>query len=159
MLHLHSGSDKTKVRLVRHVYATSVNVNQNNSVVTLVFYVLFLTASSFSAEEVKQCLFDVIRKAEAVGITVSAVVTDMGPGNTAIWRICGVHATKYGKPSTSCPHPCDSERKLHFLADAPHLLKNLRGHLVRGQEIILDAATVAKHSLPTEKVGPKCLLH
>lgn len=111
------------------------------------------TSSSFDAEQVKQCLFNVIRRAESAGVTVSAVVTDMGPGNTAIWRLCGIHASKYGKPRTSCPHPCGNGRHLYFLADAPHLLKNLRGHLVRGQEIILDDATVKANSLPSSKVS------
>ncbi|KAH8027525.1 hypothetical protein HPB51_007075 [Rhipicephalus microplus] len=39
----------------------------------------------FKPGEVKNCLFDVIKHSEAVGITVSAVVTDMGLGNMAIW--------------------------------------------------------------------------
>ncbi|XP_075539815.1 uncharacterized protein LOC142574663 [Dermacentor variabilis] len=77
----------------------------------------------------------------------------MGPGNTAIWRLCGICASKYGKPQTSCLHPCGSGRLLHFIADSPHLLKNLRGHLVRGQEIILDKVTVARHKLPSNKVS------
>ncbi|KAL3182547.1 hypothetical protein MRX96_007221 [Rhipicephalus microplus] len=29
----------------------------------------------------------------------------MGPGNTAIWRLCGVQASKYGKPKISYPPP------------------------------------------------------
>ncbi|XP_037572111.2 transposable element P transposase [Dermacentor silvarum] len=111
------------------------------------------TSASFDAQQVKECIFEVIRRAEAAGITVNAVVTDMGPGNTAIWRLCGIHASKYGKTQTSCPHPCGNGRRLHFLADSSHLLKNLRGHLVRGQEIILDKVTVARHKLPTNKVS------
>nr|XP_054924047.1 uncharacterized protein LOC126526247 [Dermacentor andersoni] len=77
----------------------------------------------------------------------------MGPGNMAIWCLCNIQATKYGKPNVSCPHPCGHNRQLYFIADAPHLLKNLRGHLVRGQDIILDQATVAKHTLPCNKVS------
>lgn len=36
------------------------------------------TASSFDEKKRKECLLDVIQRAEAVRITVSAVVTDMG---------------------------------------------------------------------------------
>ncbi|XP_042146368.1 uncharacterized protein LOC121835887 [Ixodes scapularis] len=77
----------------------------------------------------------------------------MGPGNQAIWKLCGIMATKHGRSNVSCPHPCDKGRRLYFLADVPHLLKNLRGHLVRGQEIFLDNATVRNHNLPTAKVS------
>ncbi|XP_075726768.1 uncharacterized protein LOC142768645 [Rhipicephalus microplus] len=112
-----------------------------------------IIASSFDAGEVKNCCFDVIKHSEAVGITVSAVVTDMGPGNMAIWRLCGIQASKYGKPKISYSHPCGKERQLYFFADAPHLLKNLRGHLIRGQEIILHDTTVKKENLPSTKVS------
>uniref|UniRef100_A0A224YVC6 p-32 hm n=1 Tax=Rhipicephalus zambeziensis TaxID=60191 RepID=A0A224YVC6_9ACAR len=111
------------------------------------------TGSSFDAQKVKDCLFEVIQCAESAGVTVDAVVTDMGPGNMAIWRLCNIQATKCGKPKVSCPHPCGHKRQLYFIADAPHLLKNLRGHLVRRQDIILDPATVAKHALPCNKVS------
>ncbi|KAL1433490.1 hypothetical protein MTO96_012489 [Rhipicephalus appendiculatus] len=107
-----------------------------------------IIASSFDAQQVKDCLFEVIQCAESAGVTVDAVVTDMGPGNNAIWRLCNIQATEYGKTKVSCPHPCGHNRQLYFIADVPHLRKNLRGHLVRGQDIILDAATVAKHALP-----------
>ncbi|KAH8028522.1 hypothetical protein HPB51_017648 [Rhipicephalus microplus] len=113
-----------------------------------------LTSSSFHAGEVKNCLFDVNKHSEAVGITVSAVVTDMGPGNMAIWRLCGMQASKYGKPKVSYPHPCGKGGQLYFLADAPHPLKNLRGHLIRGQEIILHDTTVKKENLPSNKAPP-----
>ncbi|XP_064468717.1 uncharacterized protein LOC135382992 [Ornithodoros turicata] len=79
----------------------------------------------------------------------------MGGGNMAIWRLCSICATRYGLPKTMCPHPCGGGRSLHFLADAPHLLKNLRGHLIRQQKILLDADTVRKNNLPTNEVSLK----
>ncbi|KAH8025891.1 hypothetical protein HPB51_013596 [Rhipicephalus microplus] len=81
--------------------------------------------------------------------TTSSVI---GSGDQAIWELRSIMATKYGRPRTTCVHPCDESRNLHFLADAPHLLKNLRGHLVRQQKIVLDDETVVKNKLPTNEV-------
>nr|XP_054922706.1 uncharacterized protein LOC129382580 [Dermacentor andersoni] len=76
----------------------------------------------------------------------------MGAGNQAVWRLRGMVATRYGRPKTTCARSCGNGRSLHFLADAPHLLKNLRGHLVREQKICLDAETVQKHRFPRNEV-------
>ncbi|KAH8022672.1 hypothetical protein HPB51_000972 [Rhipicephalus microplus] len=46
-------------------------------------------------------------------------------------------------------------RNLNFLADAPYLLKNLRGHLVRQQTIVLDDETVVKNKFPTNEISLK----
>lgn len=118
------------------------------------------SADSFDAKQVLAILFDIIARCEAIGLSVDCVTSDMGSGNQAIWRLCNIVATRYGHPRTTCPHPCKGDRSLHFLADAPHLLKNLRGHLVRQQKIILDEATVVNNKLPTNEVwypGSNCI--
>nr|XP_054922707.1 uncharacterized protein LOC126523702 [Dermacentor andersoni] len=57
------------------------------------------------------------------------------------------------RPHTSCVHPCDPTRKLWFFADVPHLLKNLRNHLTKGQLIYLPGDVVKKNGLPTNVVN------
>ncbi|KAG0416190.1 hypothetical protein HPB47_006631, partial [Ixodes persulcatus] len=103
----------------------------------------------------KDLIFDLIRKCESTGLTIDAIITDMGPGNQGLWRECGITAIKLGKISVSCEHPCASrsDRELYFLADAPHILKNLRGHLVRGQHRIIPDKIVQKHNLPSTRDG------
>ncbi|KAG0424605.1 hypothetical protein HPB47_028161 [Ixodes persulcatus] len=110
--------------------------------------------SSCSAK-VKDLTFDLIRKCESTGLTIDAIITDMGPGNQGLWRECGITAIKLGKISVSCEHPCASrsDRELYFLADAPHILKNLRGHLVRGQHLIIPDKIVQKPNLPSNEVS------
>ncbi|KAK8762028.1 hypothetical protein V5799_026701 [Amblyomma americanum] len=115
------------------------------------------TAESFDAAKVLDLLFEIIRRCESIGLSVDCITSDMGGGNQAIWRLRGIMATKYGRPRTTCPHPCGNNRSLHFLADAPHLLKNLRGHLVRQQKILLDDDTVRKNKLPSNEVSIKYL--
>lgn len=99
-------------------------------------------------------IFTLIKECELIGLRIDAIITDMGPGNQAIWSICGIGATKHGKTSVSCAHPCanGSDRQLYFIADAPHVLKNLRGHLVRGQLISIPDEIVERNKLPTSEV-------
>ncbi|KAM7290314.1 uncharacterized protein ISCGN_026959 [Ixodes scapularis] len=103
----------------------------------------------------KDLVFSVIKKCEDAGCYVDAVISDMGPSNKALWKKCGISAKRSATPVVSCNHPCaaDTNRQLYFLADAPHVLKNIRGHLVRGQSIFLPDDIVAKYGLPTNEVS------
>ncbi|KAM7287684.1 uncharacterized protein ISCGN_031375 [Ixodes scapularis] len=114
-----------------------------------------LTGTSFCKLEMRNFIFTLIKECEFIGIRIDAIITDMGPGNQAIWSICGIGATKRGKTSVSCAHPCanGSDRQLFFIADAPHVLKNLRGHLVRGQLISIPDEIVERNKLPTSEVS------
>jgi hypothetical protein len=51
-------------------------------------------------------------------------------------------------------HPCTSERRLYFLADPPHLLKNLWNCLLT-HTLELDDDVVKKHSLPSRVIDAK----
>lgn len=79
----------------------------------------------------------------------------MGPSNKALWNRCGISATRSTRPVVSCKHPCaaNTGRQLHFLADAPHVLKNIRNRIVKGHSFILPDAIKEKCNLPTNKVG------
>lgn len=113
-----------------------------------------LAGDSVDGTVLKNLVFEVIEKTEAAGCHVDAVISDMGSGNKALWKCCGISAGRAAEPVVSCRHPCaaNTNRQLYFLADAPHVLKNIRGHLVRGQTIFLPKETVDKYKLPTEKV-------
>ncbi|XP_064485955.1 uncharacterized protein LOC135398483 [Ornithodoros turicata] len=77
----------------------------------------------------------------------------MGPSNKALWKLCGIGATRASGASVSCVHPCSTERRLYFLADPPHILKNLRGHLIRGQSIHIPPNVVKAENLPSDEVS------
>ena len=55
------------------------------------------------------------------------------------------------------PHPLDSSKFLFFMADVPHLLKNLRAGLCKGNDIILPNDIVLKYQLPGNRVTVKHL--
>lgn len=111
-----------------------------------------LTGHSFHAETVKDKLNVIITTCESVGLKIHGIVSDMGPCNRALWRLYGIQVTKT-KRQCYAPHPNDASRNLYFVADAPHLLKNLRGHLTKGHKIHLPADVVAKMKLPTDVVS------
>ncbi|XP_077549557.1 uncharacterized protein LOC144162788 [Haemaphysalis longicornis] len=113
------------------------------------------TGDSIDGTFLKDVVFRVIEECEAAGCHVDAVISDMGSSNKALWKCCGIRATRVAEPVVSCRHPCaaNTNRQLYFLADAPHVLKNIRGHLVRGQSIFLSKETVAKYKLPTREVS------
>ncbi|XP_064454615.1 uncharacterized protein LOC135365854 [Ornithodoros turicata] len=111
------------------------------------------TGDSFDPATVRDTMFEIIRLSESIGIRVDAVISDMGGENRAFWRLRSIVASKYGNPNTSCLHPCDKGRRLYFISDPPHLLKNLRGHMVRRQSFIINEATVKKYNLPSNKVS------
>lgn len=112
-----------------------------------------LTGNSFHAKTVKDFIFEIIKECEAISLKVDVVVTDMGGGNQALWKLFGIVVSRHSRPKTWCPHPCDEKRKLHFMADVPHLLKNLRGHLTNGQKIYLPENIVQSHCLPGNEVS------
>ena len=58
-------------------------------------------------------------------VHVRAVVSDMGASNQAMWAHAGITCTKFALHN-SIEHPCNSNERLVFLADVPHLLKNIR---------------------------------
>lgn len=109
------------------------------------------TGNSFSSSAVKNVILDIIEKCEKISIYVDAVVSDMAGGNQALWKEFGIIVGKHCKASVSCPHPSDASRRLYFIADVAHLLKNLRNHFTRGQSFFLPDDIVTKQKLPSNE--------
>jgi Transposase protein len=82
------------------------------------------TGASLKREPFWEFTKRVIEASESVGLRVEAVTSDMGPVNTGLWNLVGIQSTRY-KVVTKIPHPYSIDRELYFLADPPHLLKNL----------------------------------
>ena len=82
---------------------------------------------------------------------VRAVVSDMGAANQAMWANAGITCTKFALRN-SIEHPCNSDERLVFLADVPHLLKNIRNSLLVNN-IVLPDDIVTKFGLPSNLVS------
>lgn len=68
----------------------------------------------------------IISELFTTGLTVVAVVSDMGPGNMSLWSKLKIAYNKHVYFS----HPSDSNLNIYVLADVPHLIKLLRNHLL-----------------------------
>lgn len=76
----------------------------------------------------KPIILDITEKAASIGLHVVNVNTDMGSPNQALWKAFGGDHKE-----TSAPHPARPDRRLHFMPDVAHLVKNLKSALVCGQ--------------------------
>ena len=55
---------------------------------------------------------------------MDAVTTDGASKNRKMWTEFGI-----SEENVSCVHVCDAERRLWFISDFPHLIKNLRNYV------------------------------
>lgn len=110
------------------------------------------TGNSTPGELVWQELLQIIIKAESYGLRVHFVTADMGPVNQGFWKVLGITAGRYSKTINSIEHPCDPNRRLWFLADNPHLLKNILNGLENNGIFTLDSYIQEYFSLETNIV-------
>lgn len=110
------------------------------------------TGASFSGSECANIFKEIVRRCSEIGLDVIAVTSDMGAGNRAMWKDLNIIAGKHSRVSCSTPHPENPSKVIHFLADVPHIIKNLRNHLCRLQKIVLPQDVVDKHNLPSDVV-------
>lgn len=107
----------------------------------------YFTPDNVDGTILKPIIESIIQKAEAIGLYVHCVTSDMGV-NLRMWRAFGgIVSGKYTKIRNSIVHPVDNKRKLLFIADAPHLLKNLKSMLVSNKVIELPMTFVQTHKL------------
>lgn len=110
------------------------------------------TGNSVDGAEFKPMIVDILKQAKDVGLHVTAVTSDMGSSNRALWRSFGVVSSKFSMTVNKIPHPVEDGRFLHFLADVPHIIKNTKAALENGNDITLGKEVVVKFSLTSNKV-------
>lgn len=82
-----------------------------------------MTGSSTEAEEMKKIIYEIIHRAEKIGLNVNNITSDMGGSNVALWKLMGVGRDKNTNTlNNSVDHPVDSCRRLYIIA-APSLKK------------------------------------
>ena len=109
------------------------------------------TGASLKREPFWKFTQEVIKASESAGLQIQGVTTDMGPANTGLWNHVGIESTR-SSVIPAVTHPCNSsDRLLYFVADPPHLLKNLWNCLLVHQ-VNLSAQTVQRYNLPSDVV-------
>lgn len=134
----------------------------------------------------KTIVLDIIKRCSDIGIFVLAITSDMGSSNVKLWKEFGVQVKlqkekKSGKKvhdtteanqskerklliNNKIPHPSELGKHLYFLADPPHLIKNVKSSLVGGNVInyktkkvsVKPIITLAEHEDGKKlKIAPK----
>lgn len=115
--------------------------------------VYYFTLDSLDSALLKPIIQEIIEKVEPIGLYIHSITSNMGPVNLKMWKTFGAIASnKYSKLVNCIPHPVDSNRKLFFIADAPHLLKNLKSALMNNKVIELPKAFVDLYNLSSAVV-------
>jgi hypothetical protein len=96
-------------------------------------------------------LLEIFQKTSEIGLTIHSVTSDMGAANQAMWRKFGIMAGKHPATKNFIINPSDGG-KIYFLADGPHLLKNIKNCLVQNKSIQLSPYFVEKYKLPSNLV-------
>ncbi|XP_054930520.1 uncharacterized protein [Dermacentor andersoni] len=98
---------------------------------TLGYHLLTELASSTSTGGsalcgmLKNAIFQVVRKCEALGLAIDALVTDLSALSLSLWELCRVSTRPVRRPVFSTRHPCTTaeqsdHRWLMILADLPY---------------------------------------
>jgi len=119
-----------------------------------------LTNKSTDSAQLKPLVIEAVTHAHEIGLSVLNVTTDMGACNQAMLRAFGIHCSRELTPVNSIEHPCDSDRRLFFMADVPYLIKRLRCSFVSNEFMYISSSVVEKKSLPGNMVSlePVCQL-
>lgn len=112
----------------------------------------YYTSNSVDGSQLKPIIYEIIKRAEEIGLLVHSVTSDMGSTNLALWKACNISASKYSKIFNSCPHPYDANRKLYYFHDTAHAFKNFKQGLLNNKFCIIDDKFVKKYGLPTNKI-------
>ena len=115
------------------------------------------TSSSTDGTVFKQIVLQIIEQASNIGLHVQAVASDMGRANRAMWKSFGIMCGKYCRTIDRIAHPQAPGKWLFFLADVPHVFKNVKAALVNGQNFTVSDTTVSDHELKSNVINVKTL--
>ena len=125
----------------------------------------YYTGSSVNGGVLKNIVLSIINCTEEIGLKINSVTSNMGAINQAMWKSFNISCTnikrfphcKSGIISSSIKHPCDPTRTIDFLADVPHLLKNIRTSLLCNKHFIITAKIQEKYKLQSPIIDSKHL--
>lgn len=89
----------------------------------------FLTKGCATSNVLHHIVIEAVNLIEKSGFCVDGVVSDGATWNRSMWTLFGI-----GENDPSCNHPFDKKRKLWFISDYSHLIKNLRNFLTKNFE-------------------------
>lgn len=97
----------------------------------------YFTSDSVKGHTLKAIVDDIISRAESLSIHIHSVTSDMGAYNKSMLASYKIHCSSSGSMRNLVPHPFEPELKLYFMADVPHLLKNIKQSLFNNKFITI----------------------
>lgn len=88
----------------------------------------FLSRGAASSTVLYKIIIEAVILMENSGFRVNSVTTDGASWNRAMWKKFGISAVQ-----VHCEHIMDPSRKLWFLSDFPHLIKNVRNWMIKNR--------------------------
>jgi hypothetical protein len=113
----------------------------------------YFTSNSTDGKVFAPIVLDIVNRCDEIGLNVAAITSDMGSANRAMWTKLGIVSGKKAVTVNSFLHPCNPGKNICVLADVPHIIKNVRNHLVNGQIFVLPPCIVQKFNLPCDTVS------
>ena len=107
----------------------------------------YLTGMGTRGSQLWSVTLAVIKQLHQISLTVRVVTSDMGSANVGMWKAAGLDIHQ-NQNQCSVKHPCVDNMLLYFMADVPHLLKNMRNCLEK-HHIAIPKEIVNSHKLPS----------
>lgn len=112
-----------------------------------------LTSNSTHSEAVLNRIKSIIERANNIGITIRAIVSDMGPQNKSVWKLCNIVASRNSIIRNTIPHPCIEHEKLLIVPDPVHVFKNIAASLTSNRTFTFSDSFVKKYNLQSNFVS------
>ena len=96
----------------------------------------------FDQAVTKELLFEIIKELHKINLIVCAMTSDMGGSNKALWNKLNITTEK-----TYFQNPEMETIRVYVLADACHLLKNVRNHLLDNGFKLKDGSKITQKPL------------
>lgn len=118
----------------------------------------YFTSNTVDGSVFKDIINEIFKKTSELGVNILSITSDMGACNQALWRTLGIMAGRHRTIKNSVENPLDSKKKVFFIADVPHLFKNVKAMLVTNKIIRLPISIQEKYNLPTDVIRVEHIL-
>jgi len=98
----------------------------------------FLGSGAVSGNKLEKCILEAVILLENQSIHVDVVTIDGAAWNRNMWKLFGISDAK-----SSCTHPVNPKRKLWFVSDFPHLIKNLKSRIINSKTLQVGIRLIA----------------
>lgn len=95
----------------------------------------FLSKGAASGKVLHHLIIECTALLEKSNFFVDAVVSDGASWNRNMWLQFGIT-----EENISCPHICDENRRLWFISDFPHLIKNARNAISSHKQMMVQSS-------------------